>query len=192
MHTKLKLLGCLLWLFSAWQLHAQTIQLTSPNGGETWVGGTTRTITWSYTNIDNIKIEYSLNNGLTWKVISESTPASALSYNWVVPCIGSLNAKVRVTSVLQFVQDESNGTFTIPEPTVDITYPNGGEAFGTGTGQYGKQRVLLHLKCNTPRIMEVPGQISVIFLLQMDIAIGLLQVQLPLKQEFVPITSKVL
>ena len=136
MHTKLKILGCLLWLFSAWQLHAQTIQLTSPNGGETWVGGSTRTITWSYTNIDNIKIEYSLNNGLTWKVISESTPASALSYNWVVPCIGSLNAKVRVTSTLQFVQDESNGTFTIPEPTVDITYPNGGEAFGTGTGQY--------------------------------------------------------
>jgi len=133
---KLKILGFLAMLFSVWQLQAQTIQLTAPNGGETWTGGSTRAITWNYTNIDNIKIEYSLNNGLTWKVISESTPASALSYNWVVPCIGSTKAKIRVTSTLQFIQDESNTTFTIPEPTVDITYPNGGESFGTGTGQY--------------------------------------------------------
>ena len=133
---KLKIVGFLAMLFSVWQLQAQTIQLTSPNGGESLVGGTTKSITWSYTNIDNIKIEYSLNNGLTWKVITESTPASALSYNWTVPCIGSTKAKVRITSTLQFIQDESNATFTIPEPIVNITYPNGGESFGTGTGQY--------------------------------------------------------
>ena len=115
---------------------AQSLQLTSPNGGEVWLGGTARTISWTFTNVDNIKIEYSLNNGLNWNIITSSYPTSALSYTWTVPCIGSTLAKVRITSTLQFTQDESNNVFTIPEPTVDITYPNGGESFGTGTGQY--------------------------------------------------------
>ena len=136
MQKKLKIWSLRVLLFVAVHANAQTIQLTSPNGGESWTGGTTRAITWTYTNIDNIKIEYSLNNGLSWTVISASTPASALSYNWVVPCIGSAQAKVRITSTLQFIQDESNNVFSIPQGTVSILYPNGGESFGTGTGQY--------------------------------------------------------
>jgi hypothetical protein len=115
---------------------AQSLQLTSPNGGEVWAGGSTRNITWTYTNVDNIKIEYSLNNGLTWTVISASTPTSALSYAWVVPAIGSTQAKVRITNTLQFTQDESNNVFTIPQGVVDVVYPSGGESFAAGTGQY--------------------------------------------------------
>jgi hypothetical protein len=118
------------------QLQGQILQLSAPNGSEVWVGGSTQTISWTYTNVDNIKIEYSLNNGLTWNVISASTAASALNYSWVVPCIGSSQAKVRITSTLGFVQDESNNVFSIPQGTVSILYPNGGENFGTGTGQY--------------------------------------------------------
>jgi uncharacterized protein (TIGR02145 family) len=117
-------------------LRAQSLFLTAPNGGEVWLGGTTHSISWSYSNVDNIKIEYSLDNGLNWIILSSSYPSSALSYNWTVPCIGSNQVKVRVTNTLQFTQDESNAVFTIPEPTVDITYPNGGESFGSGTGQY--------------------------------------------------------
>jgi hypothetical protein len=41
------------------QLQGQTLQLSSPNGGEVWVGGSTKTISWTYNNVDNIKIEYS-------------------------------------------------------------------------------------------------------------------------------------
>jgi hypothetical protein len=115
---------------------SQSLQLTSPNGGEVWLGGSVHYITWTYTNVDNIKIEYSLDNGLNWTILSSSYPTSALSYSWTVPCIGSTQVKVRITNTLQFTQDESNAVFTIPEPTVDITYPNGGESFGTGTGQY--------------------------------------------------------
>jgi hypothetical protein len=117
-------------------LSAQSLQLASPNGGEVWLGGSVQTISWTYSNVDNIKIEYSLNNGLNWTIITASYPSSALSYTWTVPCIGSNLAKVRITNTLQFTQDESSTVFTIPEPTVDITYPNGGESFGTGTGQY--------------------------------------------------------
>ena len=126
----------LLWLLSCTTLQAQSVLITSPNGGESWLGGSTRTITWTYTNVDNIRIEYSLDNGLTWLLLSSSYPASALGINWVVPAIGSNQCKVRITSVLFFTQDESNTTFTIPEPIVLLSYPIGGESFGTGTGQY--------------------------------------------------------
>jgi hypothetical protein len=123
------LLGC---QFS----NAQNLQVTSPNGGESWLGGSSHAITWTYINVDNIKVEYSLDNGLNWIILTSSYPASALSYNWTVPCIGSSQVKVRITNILQFTQDESNANFTIPEPTVDITYPDGGESYGNGTGQY--------------------------------------------------------
>ena len=125
-----------LLIFVSHLTYAQTLQLSSPNGGETWLGGSVQNITWSYSNVDNIKIEFSLNNGLTWVVISASTPASALSYAWTVPSIGSNQVKVRLTNILQYTQDESNTVFTIPEPTVDVIYPNGGEGFGAATGQY--------------------------------------------------------
>ena len=117
-------------------LQAQSVQMISPNGGESWLGGSTHAITWTYTNVDNIRIEYSLDNGLTWLLLSSSYPASALGINWVVPAIGSNQCKVRITSVLLYNQDESNTTFTIPEPIVSLSYPIGGESFGTGTGQY--------------------------------------------------------
>ena len=70
-------------------LRAQSLLLTSPNGGEVWLGGSVHNITWTYSNVDNIKIEYSLNNGLNWTIITPSYPCSALSYAWTVPCIGS-------------------------------------------------------------------------------------------------------
>ena len=49
---------------------AQTLQVSSPNGGEVWIGGSSHTITWTYANVDNIKIEYSLNNGLNWTILT--------------------------------------------------------------------------------------------------------------------------
>lgn len=101
-----------------------------------WPGGTQQSITWTYTNVDNIKIEYSLDNGFNWVQITPSHPTSALSYTWTVPSIGSSQARVRITSTLQFTQDESNATFSIPVPSVNIIYPDGGESFGAGTGQY--------------------------------------------------------
>jgi hypothetical protein len=114
----MKQLTLILWLLMVLTgVHAQSLQLTSPNGGEVWLGGSVHNITWTYSNVDNIKIEYSLNNGLNWTIITPSYPCSALSYSWTVPCIGSNLAKVRITNTLQFTQDESNMVFTIPEPT---------------------------------------------------------------------------
>ena len=116
--------------------NAQTVQLLSPNGGESLVGGSTHTISWNFSNINNLLIEYSLDGGLNWNTIEPSYGASNYSYDWLVPSVGTIQGMVRLTSILYFVQDESDGYFTIPTPTINLLYPTGGELFPINSGQY--------------------------------------------------------
>src|SRR4029434_4217235 len=59
------------------------ITLTSPNGGETWVKGTTQTITWTDNISGNVKIR--LRNGSALAaIIATSTPSNG-SFAWTVP-----------------------------------------------------------------------------------------------------------
>jgi endonuclease/exonuclease/phosphatase family metal-dependent hydrolase len=89
------------------------VTVTAPNGGESWTGGSARTITWSSSGVTNVKLEYTL-NGSTWSVITASTAASAGSYAWTVPNTASTAAKVRVTDASNAaVTDASNAAFTI-------------------------------------------------------------------------------
>jgi hypothetical protein len=90
-----------------------TVQVTAPNGGESWAGGSARTITWTSSGVTNVKLEYTL-NGSTWNVITPSTAASAGSYGWTVPNTASTTAKVRVTDAANAtVTDASDAAFTI-------------------------------------------------------------------------------
>src|SRR2546427_11400638 len=55
------------------------LTLTALNGGETWIVGESRNITWTRTgSIANVKLEYSTDGGATYpNVIAASTPAAA-------------------------------------------------------------------------------------------------------------------
>ncbi|HEX8436869.1 lamin tail domain-containing protein [Archangium sp.] len=92
---------------------APGITLTSPNGGESWAGGSARAITWTAQDISNVKLEYSLDNGATWRVIASSVAASTGSYTWTVVNSATTAARVRATDAFGSASDLSNGTFTI-------------------------------------------------------------------------------
>jgi beta-lactamase superfamily II metal-dependent hydrolase len=89
------------------------ITVTSPNGGESWAGGSARAITWTAQDISNVKLEYTLNNGGTWQVIASSLAASTGSYTWTVPNSASTAARVRATDAFGSASDMSDGTFII-------------------------------------------------------------------------------
>jgi len=88
-------------------------QITSPNGGETIIGGEYYTITWwSNGIIPPARLEYSSDAGNTWELISDSLYFAPNSYDWLVPYITSYACLVRVGDY-PCAYDQSDGYFTI-------------------------------------------------------------------------------
>ena len=114
-----------------------TITVTSPNGGENWQVDSSQNITWTSTNVSNVKLEYTTNNGASWTNIIASTPASTGSYSWTIPNTPSIQCKIRVSDAANIsINDESDTVFTISSiPTITVTSPNGGENWRVGTYQ---------------------------------------------------------
>ena len=93
---------------------AQSITVISPNGGENWQANSIQLIKWKSKDIDKVKIEYSLDNGLSWGIITQSVDASLREYAWT-----SVNAKtpyvlVRISDASNFlIYDVSDKNFTL-------------------------------------------------------------------------------
>lgn len=94
-----------------------SVTVTSPNGGESWAGGSVQNVTWTSSGVTSVKLEYTL-DGSSWSTITASTAASAGSYAWTVPNSATTAAKVRVTdAAAPAVTDASNAAFTITVPS---------------------------------------------------------------------------
>jgi hypothetical protein len=77
------------------------VTVTSPNGGETWQGGSTQSITWTATDnagVAAIDLACSTDGGMTFAdVIAAGLPNSG-SYSWAVPGTETNLARVRITA----------------------------------------------------------------------------------------------
>ena len=63
------------------KLSASTLKLTHPNGGKKFLVGSDTVITWEGVSPDDtVKLEYSTDNGKTWKILTKN--ATNLSYIW--------------------------------------------------------------------------------------------------------------
>ena len=112
-------------------------KVLSPNGGEVWHSGTTQKITWvKMSDADQVKIEYSTDNGSTWIVVAENATNTG-SYDWLVPDTPSTQCLVRIQNALTGdPMDTSDDVFEISnEATITITAPNGGENWEIGSEQ---------------------------------------------------------
>jgi Leucine-rich repeat (LRR) protein len=111
----------------------RTIMVTSPNGGEYWITGTSQVISWSYTGyVSEILIEYSTDNGSSWNTVTTTTTTypSYGDYDWTIPDTPSTTCLVKVSHISGTPTDQSNAVFEIGVPrTVTVTSPNGGETW---------------------------------------------------------------
>jgi hypothetical protein len=90
-----------------------SLSVTSPNGGESWAGGGSRTLTWAANQVPTVALEYSLDDGGSWALIGH-TQGAAGSYTWTVPDIATTRARVRVSDAANAsLADHSDATFTI-------------------------------------------------------------------------------
>ncbi len=121
---------------------APTVDLTDPDGGEVWSGGSPHNILWTMSDADtagNLLVTLEYNIGAGWIVItaSLSRPQGSNFFSWTVPCPSSAIARVRATvsdGVLTS-QDTSAADFTIDctAPSVISTLPGPG-AIDVGVG----------------------------------------------------------
>lgn len=117
-----------------------SITLRTPNGGESWIVGSSQEIKWNSTgDINHVTIKYSADNGTTWKTIAKNA-ANSHSYNWAVPETVSDKCLVRVAANDSDLDpkpsDVSDAVFSIilpSSPIIKITSPNGGEQLPVGS-----------------------------------------------------------
>jgi hypothetical protein len=79
---------------------APTVTSVAPSGGEKWRGGVNHNISWSASDIYNLKsnpitLQYSTNEGASWTTI-ETGVANSSSYSWPVPALNTNEARVKV------------------------------------------------------------------------------------------------
>lgn len=95
-----------------WDIEQPNIEVTYPNGGESFNPGTTQVISWTNAGITSTQtVEYSLDNGATWTTISSTVPAATTRLNWSVPSANTSTARIRITSGA--ITDQSDNTFKI-------------------------------------------------------------------------------
>ena len=123
---------------------APTVDLTDPDGGEVWTGGSVHNILWTMSDNTpgtlSTTLEYSTNGGGSWTAIftNQARAQGPNSFAWTVPCPSTTTARVRVTAsdaVPQSSSDMSAANFAIDcsVPTVISTSP-GNNAPDVGIG----------------------------------------------------------
>lgn len=116
--------------------NSNSLALTSPKGGEQWLINSTHNITWTSSNVTNVKIEYSGDNGSTWSTVIASTAAAAGSYAWTVPATAAAQALVKVSDVDGNAAAVTSNVFsvvTVIVPKITLTSPVGGESWSAGS-----------------------------------------------------------
>jgi len=94
-----------------WQ--GKTLSLAGPAAGTTLQGGSSATIAWTSTGIDQLKIEYSTDNGYNWSPIVAGTPAAAGSYAWTVPAVIAPQVCLRLSDAADDNHYRRSGLFSI-------------------------------------------------------------------------------
>ncbi len=95
------------------------VQLTSPNGGEVWDGGSTHAITWTASDnvgVTAIDLAGSFDGGQTYPLPIASGLPNSGTFQWVVPDTACVTARVRVTAhdaAGNTASDASDGNFAI-------------------------------------------------------------------------------
>jgi len=90
-----------------------TLRLIFPVGGEKLGGKSFVPITWTSSIVDAVKIEYSLNGGISWDTIEGKTPSIGY-YAWTLPGAVGEDCRVRISdSENPHLADQSKNGFSL-------------------------------------------------------------------------------
>lgn len=105
--------------------NTKSVGLLTPNGGETLKSGSEKDIKWNSTNVTDVKLEYTLDDGTSWFEIDPSVSALDNIYTWLVPDTVSSLAKVKISDASDAgLFDESDNVFTIASGLTNVSIPD--------------------------------------------------------------------
>lgn len=138
--TTMGLVGGWIMPSQAWAQSDPTITITSPNGGESWLAGTTHSITWTSTDPTGM-VEIELYKAGSFFSYLGSAQMENGTFSWTIsPYLGDGTAytiRIYWSGPVSTVDDFSDAPFTVTgsltPPTLTVTRPNGGEVFQAGT-----------------------------------------------------------
>ena len=100
------------------------LSLTYPFGGEKLIPGEVERIRWDAApdNSSNFKLEYSIDNGSNWTIISTNVDAAKRSFNWTVPSDFTEEGIIRIENVTSSNRVSQNSTpFKIQSMPTNLT-----------------------------------------------------------------------
>ncbi len=112
------------------------IKVLSPNGSEAYIQNYSLTLNWvASTTINQVDLDYSLDNGASWNVIASAT-ANDGSFDWTTPHMLTEQALFRVSNSAQVsMHDESDSTWRLVPSTiyVDQSVSSSGDGYSWAT-----------------------------------------------------------
>lgn len=142
---------------------AKILEVTAPAGGEEFLPGSVTEITWTSSHITNhVKIEYSIDNGLSWLPLDNDTKNDGF-LEWTVPETVSKACIIRVLDKESPVSAVSSGIFSIVAPDFDTLSPLPGLNTLSRAVKKLKQGSVIDLKAGTyvqTEAIEVPAGVT--------------------------------
>ncbi len=103
--------------------------VTSPNGGESYPGGTTQTVTWNVVgtdaapfNVSNVRILFSTDGGQTFPQVLLASTANDGSADVSIPVGLTSTARIKVEALGNIFFDISNANFNVTAPVNGFTF----------------------------------------------------------------------
>ncbi len=119
-----------------------SLEVTSPNGGESWITGSSHAITWTATACTDTVRLILYDGGTKLGEIASGLDAAAGTYTWTVGQYGGgtaspgSNYRIRLRSGDGSLEDWSDAVFAIAGvPELHLLSPNGGEHWTQGTNR---------------------------------------------------------
>ncbi|MFN7118250.1 MAG: T9SS type A sorting domain-containing protein [Saprospiraceae bacterium] len=111
----------------------RSLTLLAPTGGESWMQNTVQKIVWNSSQVENVLIEFSADNGANWTALATVAAADG-EYEWTVDSDLTDQALVRISDASDnTVQDVSEAFRIIPTIfNITLLSPNGYQQWEAG------------------------------------------------------------
>ena len=90
-----------------------SLSITSPTLNKYVVSGDTTELQWGTTNVQQVKIDYTLNDGSSWNTLNSNASGPSGAYKWVVPASLSGDCKIRITDAGNASISATSETFKV-------------------------------------------------------------------------------